>query len=70
MGNKTTLQDWNYEDTVERVEEILAAIEGGDLDLAEVFSQFGVAVERLQECKGFLIEQQAQLELLLQTLGK
>ena len=68
MKNETTLEGWNYEDTVDRVEEILAAIEGGDLDLAEVFSQFGVAVERLQECESFLAKQQAQVELLLETL--
>ena len=69
MKSKAKIEDWNYEETVERVEEILEAIESGDLDLAEVFSQFGVAVERLQECESFLTFQQAQVELLLETLS-
>ncbi|WP_373545472.1 exodeoxyribonuclease VII small subunit [Chamaesiphon sp.] len=62
-------QKWNYEQAVERVEEILAAIEGGGLELSEVFSQFAVAVESLQQCENFLSEQREQVELLLENLG-
>jgi exodeoxyribonuclease VII small subunit len=61
---------WNYEETVEGVEEILAAIEGGDLELTEVFSQFAVAVDRLNQCENFLATQREQVELLLENLGK
>ena len=67
--SKGSPKDWNYEEAVDRVEKILTAIEGGDLDLAEVFSQFAVAVDRLQECETFLTKQQEQVELLLETLG-
>jgi exodeoxyribonuclease VII small subunit len=62
-------QKWNYEQTVERVEEILEAIEGGELELTEVFSQFVVAVESLQQCENFLSAQREQVELLLENLG-
>jgi exodeoxyribonuclease VII small subunit len=62
-------QKWNYEQTVERVEEILEAIEGGELELTEVFSQFAVAVESLQQCENFLSAQREQVELLLENLG-
>lgn len=62
-------QKWNYEQTVERVEEILEAIEGGELELTEVFSQFAVAVESLQQCESFLSAQREQVELLLENLG-
>ena len=62
-------QKWNYEQAVERVEEILAAIEGGGPELSEVFSQFAVAVESLQQCENFLSEQREQVELLLENLG-
>jgi exodeoxyribonuclease VII small subunit len=62
-------QKWNYEQTVERVEEILEAIEGGELELTEVFSQFAVAVESLQQCENFLSAQREQVELLLEHLG-
>jgi exodeoxyribonuclease VII small subunit len=61
---------WNYEETVDGVEEILAAIEGGNLELTEVFSQFAVAVDRLNQCESFLAEQREQVELLLENLGK
>jgi exodeoxyribonuclease VII small subunit len=61
--------DWNYEATVAQVEDILAAIEGGDLELTEVFSQFAVAVDSLQECEKFLVKQRGQVEQLLENLG-
>jgi exodeoxyribonuclease VII small subunit len=61
---------WNYEETVEGVEEILAAIEGGNLELTAVFSQFAVAVDRLNQCENFLAVQREQVELLLENLGK
>ena len=61
---------WNYEETVAGVEEILAAIEGGDLELTEIFSQFAVAVDRLNQCENFLATQREQVELLLENLGK
>ena len=61
---------WNYEETVDGVEKILVAIEGGDLELTEVFSQFAVAVDRLEQCENFLTQQREQVELLLENLGK
>ena len=61
--------NWQYEATVDRVEEILAKIEGGDLDLAEVFSQFEIAVTSLQQCESFLAEHSERVELLLENLG-
>jgi exodeoxyribonuclease VII small subunit len=44
-------------------------IEGGELELTEVFSQFAVAVESLQQCEIFLSAQREQVELLLENLG-
>ena len=61
--------NWKYEETVDRVEEILAEIEGGDLDLAEVFSKFEIAVASLQQCESFLAEHSQRVELLLENLG-
>jgi exodeoxyribonuclease VII small subunit len=60
---------WNYEATVVRVEEILTEIEGGDLELSSVFSQFEIAVNSLQQCENFLSQQREQIELLLENLG-
>jgi exodeoxyribonuclease VII small subunit len=59
---------WNYEATVTEVEQIINQIELGELDLAEVFSQFAVAVEQLRQCESFLTRQQQQVDLLIETL--
>jgi exodeoxyribonuclease VII small subunit len=67
---KQPIEAWNYEATVDRVEDILAAIEGGELELAEVFSQFAIGVDCLNQCESFLAHQQEQVELLLETLGE
>lgn len=67
---KQSIEDWNYELTVARVEEILDAIEGGELDLAEVFDRFALGVDYLQQCDRFLTTQQERVELLLETLGE
>jgi exodeoxyribonuclease VII small subunit len=66
---KQPIEDWNYEATVDRVEDILNAIEGGELELTEVFSQFAIGVDCLNQCESFLTQQQEQVELLLETLG-
>lgn len=66
---KQQIDDWNYEETVDRIEEILEAIERGDLELAEVFSQFALSVDYLDRCENFLAQQQEKVELLIETLG-
>ncbi len=67
---KQPTEVWKYEVTVDRVEKILDAIEGGDLDLAEVFDRFAIGVDYLQQCDRFLVAQQERIELLLETLGE
>ncbi|MDX2097140.1 MAG: exodeoxyribonuclease VII small subunit [Leptolyngbyaceae cyanobacterium bins.59] len=63
-----TPTDWNYEVTVAQVERIIARIESGELDLAEVFDQFATAVDYLHQCETFLSERQRQVDLLIETL--
>ncbi len=69
-ANRTRVSpnDWNYEETVAKVEEILARIESGELELADVFEEFSIAVEHLRQCESFLTERQQQVELLIETL--
>jgi exodeoxyribonuclease VII small subunit len=62
--------EWKYETAVERVEEILSEIESGELELSEVFAQFAVAVESLQQCENFLSRQRERVDLLLENLGE
>ncbi len=64
-----SVQDaWNYEATVNRVEEIMAQIEAGELELAEVFDQFAAAMEYLRQCETFLSQRQKQMDVLIETL--
>jgi exodeoxyribonuclease VII small subunit len=65
---KQPAETWNYEATVQQVEQIVAQIEAGDLQLAEVFDQFSAAVEQLHQCEVFLAQRQKQVELLIETL--
>ena len=60
--------DWNYEETLVRIETITQQLEGGELSLAEVFDQFSEAVSALQQCDRFLQEKQKQAALLIETL--
>jgi exodeoxyribonuclease VII small subunit len=60
--------DWNYETTVSQIETTLNQIEGGAMDLADVFEQFTTAIAQLKECEAFLGDRQQQVDLLIETL--
>jgi exodeoxyribonuclease VII small subunit len=61
-------QGWSYELTVAEVEAIINRIETGELELAEVFQQFAIAVKQLHQCEEFLTHQRHQVDLLIETL--
>lgn len=61
--------EWNYEQTVAEVETIISQIEAGELDLAEVFDKFAVAVDYLRQCDRFLAQRRQQMDLLIETLA-
>jgi exodeoxyribonuclease VII small subunit len=60
--------EWNYEATVAQIEAIINRIEMGELELAEVFDQFAIAVHHLRRCEAFLNRQKGQIDLLIETL--
>ncbi len=60
--------DWVYEEAVAEVEAIVARIESGQLDLADVFTEFATAVKQLQRCQTFLEQKQQEVDLLIETL--
>jgi exodeoxyribonuclease VII small subunit len=66
--NKDEMSPWKYEEKVAEIEEIIARIEAGDLNLEDVFEQFAQAVGYLQECQSFLQKRQQQVDLLIETL--
>ncbi|MGK7890239.1 MAG: exodeoxyribonuclease VII small subunit [Leptolyngbyaceae cyanobacterium] len=61
--------DWQYESAVARVEAIIAQIEAGNLELADIFEQFGMAVKHLQDCEAFLSHHRQQVDILVETLA-
>ena len=67
--NNARPADWRYEETVTQIESIIEQIETGALELEDVFEQFSQAMAYLQQCDQFLNERQAQMELLVETLG-
>ncbi|MBE9041988.1 exodeoxyribonuclease VII small subunit [Oscillatoriales cyanobacterium LEGE 11467] len=68
MAKAKAKQNWNYEETVVKVEEIIDRIESGELELAKVFEEFAVATEGLKQCETFLDEKQKQLNLSIEVL--
>ena len=61
--------DWNYEEAVDRIEAIIERVESGELPLEQVFEQFAVAVECLQECESFLARGKEQMDLAIELLA-
>ncbi len=66
--NQDNLNSGSYEEKVAAIEKIITNIESGDLELADVFEQFTVAVEHLRQCETFLQQRQQQVDLLIETL--
>jgi exodeoxyribonuclease VII small subunit len=62
--------NWSYEKAIAEIESIITTIESGRLDLVEVFDQFSVAAEMLQQCETFLNQRQQQMELLIEVLDE
>ena len=67
-SKNVTSEEWSYEDKVALVDSIIARIEAGELDLAEVFEKFATAVQYLKECDSFLQAKQEQVDILIETL--
>jgi exodeoxyribonuclease VII small subunit len=58
----------SYEVKIAEIETIITRIESGELELADVFTEFATAVEYLKECDSFLQQRQQQVDLLIETL--
>ncbi|NEQ39248.1 MAG: exodeoxyribonuclease VII small subunit [Okeania sp. SIO3I5] len=60
--------EFDYEETVINIEEIISEIESGELTLQEVFEKFSLAVADLQKCEVFLTQGEQEMNLLIETL--
>lgn len=68
VSNSADSKDWNYEQSVAKIEHIVTRIESGELELAQVFEEFAAAVEYLQQCDSFLQEKRQQVDLAIENL--
>ena len=66
--NSSPANGGSYEAKIAEIETIISRIEGGELELADVFAEFATAVECLKECDSFLQQRQEQVDLLIETL--
>ncbi|MGB8691663.1 MAG: exodeoxyribonuclease VII small subunit [Microcoleus sp.] len=69
IDSQLSQSDWNYEETVDRIEAIIKRVESGELPLEKVFEQFAVAVECLQECESFLARGKEKMDLSIELLA-
>jgi len=60
--------NFNYEENVAQVEEIIEQIESGKLPLEQIFEEFNTAIEKLRQCETFLNKGKQQMNLLIETL--
>ena len=69
VKSKLRQSDWNYEQTVDRIEAIIDRVESGELPLEAVFEEFAVAVECLQQCESFLARGKEKMDLSIELLA-
>ncbi|EAZ88123.1 exodeoxyribonuclease VII small subunit [Crocosphaera chwakensis] len=68
MDSTSIPNDWDYETAISSVEEIINNIESGNLPLENVFQEFEVAVQEINQCEQFLNQGMEKMELLIETL--
>lgn len=65
----TSLEEkWTYEATVRKIQYIIEQIESGELELAEVFDEFTLATEYLEQCENFLASKQQHITAVIENL--
>ncbi len=65
MANKKTAdKDIGYEQAMERLQEILAAMESGDMTLEESISAYETAVGLIKQCRALLDAADRRIEVL------
>lgn len=70
MSRRKREDPWRYEAAIAEVEGLIAQIESGELDLAEVVERFQQAAQTLKRCAEFLEEKRQQVEILIEELNQ
>ncbi|HIK21580.1 MAG TPA: exodeoxyribonuclease VII small subunit [Synechococcus sp. M44_DOE_062] len=70
MNRRKREEPWRYEAAIAEVETLIAQIESGELDLAEVVERFQQAARTLKTCADFLEQKRQQVEIIIEQLGQ
>ncbi len=70
MSRRKREDPWRYEAAIAEVESLIAQIESGELDLAEVVEHFQQAAQTLKRCADFLDQKRQQVEILIEELNQ
>ncbi|MFS8795385.1 exodeoxyribonuclease VII small subunit [Synechococcus sp. R55.8] len=70
MSRRKREEPWRYEAAIAEVETLIAQIESGELDLAEVVERFQQAAQTLKTCADFLEQKRQQVEIIIEQLGQ
>jgi len=70
MSRRKREDPWRYEAAIAEVESLIAQIESGELDLAEVVERFQQAAQTLKRCADFLDQKRQQVEILIEELDQ
>jgi len=60
------MEERKFEDALKRLEEIVAALEGGDLDLEESLAMFEEGIKLSRWCTAKLNEAEQRIEMLVE----
>ncbi len=69
MKRRKSEDPWRYEVAIAEVETLIAQIEAGELDLAEVVEHFQQAAQTLKTCADFLEQKRQQVEIIIEQLS-
>ncbi len=70
MSRRKREDPWRYEVAIAEVESLIAQIESGELDLAEVVERFQQAAQTLKRCAEFLEQKRQQVEIIIEELDQ
>lgn len=60
-------EELSFEESMERLEELIRKLEGGSLDLDESLSIYAEAVELRERCRKILNESERKVQVLMNT---
>jgi len=58
----------NFEDSMKKLEEIVAALEKGELNLEDSMKKFEEGMELSKECSRYLVEAEKKISILVKDL--